>query len=245
VKGEFLSVMSHELRTPLSVVMGYAGMLKEGMLGAMSAPQRDAVEKILSRAGDQLNIINDIMQTTHLEAGSVATERQEIDAVGLLRDLAGVYGDRLKGKDLSICWNYPPDALPVVTDGVKVRQVLQNLISNACKFTPAGAVTISARRAGEWVEFVVADTGIGISPSMQSMIFEKFRQADSSETRSYGGVGLGLYIAKKFIELLGGRIEVESEAGKGATFTVRIPAEAGFPIRAGNVDHAAEYKPAR
>ncbi|HEY3303765.1 MAG TPA: GAF domain-containing protein [Candidatus Binatia bacterium] len=224
VKGEFLSVMSHELRTPLSVVMGYAGMLKEGMLGELNKQQTEAVEKMLSRAGDQLNIINDIMQTTQLEARSAVIERHEIDAAKLVRDLASLYGKRLGDKDVAIRWDYPPEILPVLTDGAKVRQILQNIISNACKFTEKGTIAVSTRRAGEMVEFVVADTGIGIPQDMQSMIFEKFRQVDSSETRSYGGVGLGLYIAKQFTELLGGEITVESEVGKGSKFIVRIPA---------------------
>jgi PAS domain S-box-containing protein len=224
VKGEFLSVMSHELRTPLSVIMGYAGMLKEGLLGDMNGQQHAAVQKMLFRAGDQLNIINDIMQTTQIESSSVVTERHEIDASRLLRDLAAVYGEGLDGKDVSIRWNYPPEVLLVVTDGAKLRQILQNLIANAGKFTETGTITISARRAEEWLEFVVADTGIGIPLDMQTMIFEKFKQVDSSETRSYGGVGLGLYIAKQFTEMLGGRIEIESQVGKGAIFTVRIPA---------------------
>ncbi|MGH7766974.1 MAG: GAF domain-containing protein, partial [Candidatus Binatia bacterium] len=224
VKGEFLSVMSHELRTPLSVIMGYAGMLKEGLLGDMNGQQHAAVQKMLFRAGDQLNIINDIMQTTQIESSSVVTERHEIDASRLLRDLAVVYGEGLDGKDVSIRWNYPPEVLPVVTDGAKLRQILQNLIGNAGKFTETGTITVSARRAEEGVEFVVADTGIGIPLNMQTMIFEKFKQVDSSETRSYGGVGLGLYIAKQFTEMLGGRIEIESQVGKGTIFTVRIPA---------------------
>jgi PAS domain S-box-containing protein len=231
VKGEFLSVMSHELRTPLSVIMGYAGMLKEGMLGEMNRQQRDAVQKMLSRAGDQLNIINDIMQTTQLETGSVVADCHAIDVSRFLRDLAGVYGNHVDGKDVSIVWSCPPEVLTAFTDGGKLRQILQNLIGNAAKFTQKGTITVSARRAGARVEFVVTDTGIGIPRDMQEMIFEKFKQVDSSETRSFGGVGLGLYIAKEFAELLGGEIGVESEVGKGAIFTLKIPVEGVRPSR--------------
>ena len=137
----------------------------------MNGQQHAAVQKMLFRAGDQLNIINDIMQTTQLEARSVVAERQEIDASSLLRDLAGVYGERLDGKDVSIRWNYPPEVLPVVTDGAKLRQILQNLIANAGKFTEGDPR--SPPPGGEWVE-LSADTAWD-GPGMQTMIFEKLK----------------------------------------------------------------------
>ncbi|MBI3063268.1 MAG: hypothetical protein HYY83_14965, partial [Deltaproteobacteria bacterium] len=143
-------------------------------------------------------------------------------------------------KTLALNWDYPGDLPFIKADSAKLRQVLQNLINNAIKFTDKGSITISTRflpvsdspplRFGETgnrvtgvVEFKVADTGVGIPKEMLPVIFDRFRQVDSSETRSFGGVGLGLYIVKKFTELLGGTVEVESEVGKGSTFTVTIP----------------------
>jgi signal transduction histidine kinase len=235
VKSEFLSVMSHELRTPLSVVMGYAGMLKEGMLGPLNQPQEDAVQKMLARAGDQLSMINDIMQTTQLETHAVVPERRQADLCDLLKPLKTEYAEALKGTGVELVWRCPSEPLPVVTDVTKLKQILHNLINNAVKFTEKGCIAVSARVSGtlnKKIEVRVADTGIGISQEKQQLIFEKFRQADSSETRLYGGVGLGLYIAKQLTELLGGRIEVESEVGKGAAFTVTLPIDNGLALPA-------------
>ena len=145
-------------------------------------------------------------------------------------------------KTVSLIWDYPGAAMPVTTDGAKVRQILQNLINNALKFTKKGTVTVrahiveeSSRRKGaenstpashvsKWLEFKVADTGIGIPSEKHEAIFNKFHQVDSSETRLYGGVGLGLYIVKNFTEMLGGEVAVDSNVGNGTTFTVRLPA---------------------
>jgi len=242
VKDEFLSVMSHELRTPLNVVMGYVGMIKDGMLGEINPEQEKALEKVLTQSRDQLGMINGILQATQMEAEGVRVERREVRLEDFLDDLRSGYEIPL-GKELSVIWDYPPE-LPVVhTDAEKLKQVLQNLINNAIKFTEKGNVTVSARylngsRVGEssWrqekgdsqngvVELKVSDTGVGIAKEHFSVIFERFRQVDSSETRRYGGVGIGLYVVKKFTELLGGKVEVQSEAAKGSTFTVTIPCE--------------------
>lgn len=238
IKDEFLSVMSHELRTPLNVVLGYAEMTRDGMLGEINPKQDEALAKILSRGGDLLNLIRDILFATQLESRAVIVERQLVNLKDLFEALKSSCHLPL-GKELTLRWEFPPDLPPVVTDDAKLRQVLQNLINNAVKFTEKGSVTVSAgirQQAGgnrkkfllaprAFVEFKVADTGIGIPKELIPVIFDKFRQADSSETRLYGGVGLGLYIAKQFTEMLGGQIGVESELGKGSTFTVTIPLE--------------------
>ncbi len=248
IKDEFLSVMSHELRTPLNVVLGYAEMIRDGMLGEINPKQEDALRKVLSRGGDLLNMIRDILYAVQVEARAVVVERQLVNLFEFFDSLKSVYSLPL-GKEIILNWNLPPELPAVITDSGKLKQILQNLINNAIKFTEKGSVTISARlvekqRGAEGqgsigdspqlpgspaplrlIEFKVTDTGIGIPKAILPIIFEKFRQVDSSETRLYGGVGLGLYIAKRFTELLGGTVEVESEPDKGSTFTVAIPVE--------------------
>jgi signal transduction histidine kinase len=226
VKDQFLSVMSHELRTPLNVVLGYTGMLRDGMLGEIPPKQKEVLGKVINRAGDLLTLIRDILQATQIESRSVIVERQLVSLLDFLDKLKAGY-DQPLDKDLTLNWDYPANLPPLITDSDKLKQILQNLIHNAIKFTERGAVSISARYfpLAKTVEFQVADTGIGIPREALPFIFEKFRQADSSETRIYGGVGLGLYIVKKLTELLGGTVEVESESGKGSIFTVTLPLE--------------------
>jgi signal transduction histidine kinase len=229
VKDEFLSVMSHELRTPLNVVIGYTGLLKEGVLGEIGPEQSKALDKITDRAKDQLTMIDSILFATSVEAREIKAEPHEVNLATFLEDLKSSYNVSVT-KGLCLSWEYPAD-LPVAhIDAAKLRHILQNLVNNAIKFTQRGEVTISLKitSAGangrpKFMEFKVADTGIGIAAPFVAVIFDKFRQVDSSETRPYGGVGIGLYIVKKFTEMLGGTVEVESVPGEGSAFTVRVP----------------------
>ncbi len=223
-KNEFLGVMSHELRTPLNVVMGYTGMIKDGMLGEISPEQVKALEKVINRSGDLLTMINEILTATSIEAQAAKVESREVNLVNFLDDLRSQYAVPLD-KGLTVHWDYPLQLPRITIDSGKLKHVLQNLINNAVKFTDMGSVTISARYnpRAKAVEFKVADTGIGIQKELLPSIFEMFRQGDSSETRSHGGVGIGLYIVRKFTDLLGGTIEAASEPGKGSIFTVTIP----------------------
>lgn len=229
VKDEFLSVISHELRTPLSVIMGYTGMMSDGMLGAVSAEQKRALGKIAEQSKDLLAMINGILEATRIETEGLGVEENEIDLRLFLEQLESRY-HLASGEELELIWNYPSNLPVVKTDREKMAGILRALIDNAIKFTAKGSVTISARCLSPrpdscMIEFKVSDTGIGIAEESLPLIFEKFRQADSSETRSYGGVGLGLYLVKKYTELLRGKIEVDSEAGRGSTFTVTLPCE--------------------
>ena len=242
MKDEFLSVMSHELRTPLNVVMGYTAMIKDEMLGSVNTEQRRALEKVITRSNDLLNMITSILYATSIEAKEVRVQNTEFALSDLLDEIKRMYEISLS-KSITLNWDYPSD-LPLLTlDREKVRVALQKIIDNAAKFTDRGRVAISARlkesrkrnaandrqksgaspSKGHWLEVKVEDTGVGITKEKLPIIFEKFRQADSSETRRFGGVGLGLYIAKHFIELMGGKIEVETEEGKGSIFTVTVP----------------------
>jgi signal transduction histidine kinase/CheY-like chemotaxis protein len=248
VKEEFLSVMSHELRTPLNAILGYTEMVKEGLQGEINSEQERSLEKVSMRTRELLTMINGILQVTSMKAPAIKAENREFDLGNFLDELRSGY-EFPSDKEVRLHWDYAQ--LPVIeSDPEKLRHILQNLINNALKFTSKGKVTVSARvQEGDGrepkgnredgaeslsshascltphalVEFVVADTGIGISEEMLPVIFEKFRQVDSSETRSYGGVGLGLYIVKQFTEQLGGKIEVDSVPGSGSKFIVTIP----------------------
>jgi len=224
VKDQFLSIMSHELRTPLHAIMGHTGMVCDKILGEINEKQERSLMMAMASSQKLLGMIYSILQVTQIEAEGVQMERQEVSLGGFLDDLRSNYEVPLD-KELTLNWNYPSDLPVVKTDSEKLKIILQNLINNAIKFTDKGNVTISARYLPETktVKFKVADMGIGISEEALPTIFEMFRQVDGSETRPYGGVGLGLYIVKKYTELLGGRIDVESERGMGSTFTVTLP----------------------
>ena len=221
-KDEFLSVMSHELRTPLNVITGYAEVLSQGVLGEVQREQMHAVKTISFQSRELLRMINEILQVGSIEAGKVKANCQEVNMSDFLVELRSGY-EILSKKEISLNWNIP-SRLPIVrTDGEKLKHVLQNLINNAIKFTENGSVTISARCFREIIEFEVRDTGIGMPQDMLPSIFQMFRQLDSSNTRSYGGSGVGLYIVKKFVDLLSGQIGVGSVLGEGSTFTITLP----------------------
>lgn len=224
VKSEFLSVMSHELRTPLTVTMGYTALIQDQIFGQITPRQEKALETVAYQSGSLLMLINTIIEATKIETGDVVLEKSLVDLRSLLEELKSTYRQPA-GKDLTLVWDLSSDIRALETDANKLKHILQHLLSNAIKFTDQGTVRVSTRYLGNEgsIEFEVADTGIGIHPDHSSRIFERFYQVDSSETRPHGGVGLGLYIAQKFTELLGGTINVESETGKGSKFTVKIP----------------------
>jgi signal transduction histidine kinase len=223
-KADLLSVMSHEFRTPLNLIMGYAGMLKEGCLGEISEEQHKALERILTSSDDLLALVIRLLQAAGIEANAVQLNCEEVVLSNLLVQLKANL--RLPcEKKLELVWDYPLDLPNIITDGEKLKCVLCNLIDNAVKFTDCGQIKVSSRALPEdkKVEFEIRDTGVGIPSEALPAVFEKFQQLDSSVTRPYAGLGLGLYIAKKFTELLGGELSVSTEVGKGSTFTVALP----------------------
>ena len=223
-KDEFLGVMSHELRTPLNVVLGYSQMVKEGLFGQVNPEQERALQKVIMRSKELLSMISEILQVTSIEAGKLKVEIQEINLGELLDELRATYEIPMD-KELTFNWDYPSEPWVMITDGDKLKHILQNLINNAIKFTDEGRVAVSARYCTEteMAEFKVADTGTGIEEELLPSIFEMFRQLDSSVTRNHEGAGLGLYIVKKYTDVLGGKIDVESTVGKGSVFTVTLP----------------------
>jgi signal transduction histidine kinase len=221
-KDEFLNVMSHELRTPLSVIGGYAQALSIGIAGEVSREQREIMEKIIFQSNELLRMINEILQVGSLQAGSVKVYIDHTNLNELFRNLKSTF-DALAKRSVDLEWDLPAEMGPVKTDGDKLKHILQNLIHNAMKFTEKGKVAVSARCLRDAVQIEVKDTGIGIEPEKLPVIFDMFRQVDSSHTRSHGGVGVGLFIVKKYVELLRGKISVESTPGRGTTFSLTIP----------------------
>ena len=223
-KSEFLANMSHELRTPLNAVIGFSEVLLERMFGDLNPKQDEYLQDILSSGRHLLSLINDILDLSKIEAGRMELELTTFDlpvaldnALTLVRERATRHGIRL---DLAV-----DDRVgAVVGDERKIKQVILNLLSNAVKFTPEGGrVTVRALPAGDAVEVAVSDTGIGIAPEDREAIFEEFRQVGSDYARKREGTGLGLTLARKFVELHGGTIRVESKVGRGSTFTVALP----------------------
>lgn len=224
VKDEFLGVMSHELRTPLNIIMGYTALIKDGAFGAeMNPEQQKALEIIVKQSDSLLGMINSIMEATKIESGASLLQIDDLSLVEFFDNLKSISVSPAH-KEIALNWNYPTDLPPMRTDGEKLRHIVMNLINNAIKFTEQGSVTISVRVAqSEQLEVQVSDTGIGIAPELLPAIFDKFRQLDGSQTRDYGGVGLGLHIVKVFTNMLGGKIDVDSKPGHGSTFKLSFP----------------------
>ncbi len=220
---EILNIVSHEFRTPLNVISGYAQAIKGKTWGNVTTEQDEALGKILQESDNLMDIIGEILDVTSIEAGELAVQRDKVMLSDYLKETQRKIAP--PQKPVKLHWDVP-DGLPeLITDKAKLTTILQHLINNALKFTAKGEIWISATmvRAKRQVEIKVKDTGIGIPREAQSLIFEKFQQVDPSTTRSYGGMGLGLYITKVFSAVIGATIAVESEPDKGSTFTLLLP----------------------
>ena len=221
-KSQFLANMSHEIRTPLNAILGMTGL---ALRMSASPKQRDYLEKIRGSGRLLVEIIEDILDLSRIEAGRLEIQRSEFDLDELLAELADVVGVRTGAKGIEVLF-VPQQDVPrrLAGDPVRLKQVLLNLLNNAAKFTDAGEIVVTltpveVRRDRAVLRFSVRDTGIGISPEHLPTLFEPFTQVDSSSTRRYGGVGLGLAISRRLVRLMGGDITVESTPGKGSTFT--------------------------
>ena len=226
-KSEFLANMSHELRTPLNSSLILAKLLSENKEGNLSAEQLKFAQTIYGAGNDLLNLINDILDLSKVEAGRLELQPQFVSVHRLVESLQRTFTPLAGEKKLAFEVDVAPDApTSMVTDNLRVEQVLKNLLSNAIKFTETGGVTLGVQaRPGDRVAFSVRDSGIGIPEGQQDIIFEAFRQADGTINRRYGGTGLGLSISRELARLLGGSIAVESAAGQGSTFTLTLPAK--------------------
>jgi PAS domain S-box-containing protein len=227
-KSEFLANMSHELRTPLNAVIGYSELLRED--AEEEGPERiipDLV-RIESAGKHLLGLINDILDVSKIEAGKVVLCLEDFDVAAMIGEVVSTTTPLARANRNALDVVCPDDAGTMHADLTKTRQILLNLVSNAAKFTEDGRVRLEVTRHAiegqPWIEFVVTDTGIGMSPEQIERIGQPFTQADASTTRRYGGTGLGLVISRQFCRMMGGEITIESRLGKGAKFTVWLPA---------------------
>ena len=215
-KDEFLANMSHEIRSPLTGIMGYADIL----LDKLKDPEDIECLKTIKESGDYLiEIVNDILDLSKIEAGKLVLNIEDVSVHALLAEIQALMDMRAAQKKLSLSLRYE-SALPerIQTDRTRLRQILINLVSNAIKFTERGRVEMVVKISGDLLRIEVVDTGIGIAPEHQQILFQPFTQADTTSTREYGGTGLGLTITKSLVEMLGGEISFESELGKGSAF---------------------------
>ncbi len=225
LKSAFLANMSHEIRTPMNGIMGFSMMLADHQLPRET---RDSYLKIINSSCEQLlHIVNDIIDISKIEAGQIDINESAFDLRIMLNELFSIYSSASKEKGIMFeidherC-NLDSDSW-IVSDRTKLRQILENLYSNAVKFTPSGRIIFRCEHVNGFISFEVEDSGIGIEPGLQNVIFERFRQVESSYTKTYGGTGLGLAITKAYIEKMGGSIKVHSEIGKGSVFSFRLP----------------------
>ncbi|HEU5055964.1 MAG TPA: HAMP domain-containing sensor histidine kinase, partial [Kofleriaceae bacterium] len=241
VKSNFLATVSHELRTPLTSVIGYSEMLLEGMAGPVTTEQREYLTTILGKSDHLLRLITSMLELARMDAAQPAMEQKPISILDVIERAATSLTSEADRRAIAL--SLPRGPVPrVIADQRKIRQVLVHLIANAIKFTPRGGDVVVAAEVGALtpaergvassgdlskrmgVRISVRDTGIGISPMAQARIFEPFFQVDQSSTREYGGTGLGLSLAKSYVEAHGGAIWVHSQPGEGSTFTLSLPA---------------------
>ncbi|MGH2708399.1 MAG: ATP-binding response regulator, partial [Actinomycetota bacterium] len=232
-KSAFLANMSHELRTPLNAIIGYSEMLQEE---AEDLGQDDLIldlKKIHGAGKHLLALINDVLDLSKIEAGKMELHLETFDLAGMLQEVVATIAPLVAKNGNRLDFRGAEDLGAMRADLTKVRQALFNLLSNACKFTSGGVITLAVapeRIDGiGWLHFRVSDTGIGISPEQIKRLFQAFSQADASTAHKYGGTGLGLVISRRFCQMMGGDITVESALGQGSTFTIRLPIDGVKP----------------
>lgn len=245
-KSQFIANMSHELRTPLSAVIGYTELIEEELTESEAETTSEILEdiqKIRGNARHLLELINDVLDLSKIEAGKMDVQPEDFEVLPALQDISGTVQALVTKNGNALILDLPDDLGQMHSDATKLRQSLLNLLSNAAKFTENGTVTLSARRVqeakgGAMLRFTVQDTGIGIDSEQQKKLFQRFSQIDASTTRKFGGTGLGLALTRAFCHMLGGDISVQSEKGVGTRFTIELPADMRA-VRAG-VEPAGE-----
>ena len=228
-KSDFLANMSHELRTPMNAIIGYSEMLMEEAEDLEQEEIIPDLKKIHGAGKHLLSLINDILDLSKIEAGKMELFLESFELSQMIDEISSTVEALIKKRHNTFKLECGDSLGSMHADLTKVRQALFNLISNAAKFTENGTITLRVNREqtadGDHISFAVVDTGIGVARDKLDKLFEEFTQAEASTTRKYGGTGLGLAITRRFCEMMGGNITVESELGKGTTFTIRLPAE--------------------
>jgi signal transduction histidine kinase len=227
LKSRFLAYMSHEFRTPIGAIQSIARILQDRVDGPLTSEQEKQVRFIQTTSAEFSDMVNDLLDLAKVEAGRIDVSPAWFEMVDLFSALRGMFKPVLTNPAVSLIFEDPEDVPQVFSDDRKLAQILRNYISNALKFTQRGEVRVSARRLAQdgqdWVEFAVADTGIGIAPEFHGAIFQDFSQIDSPIQKSLRGTGLGLSLSKRLAELLGGSVGMQSAPEQGSTFHVRIP----------------------
>jgi GAF domain-containing protein len=225
-KSQFLASMSHELRTPLNAIIGLTEMMTEHAPRFGTEKALEPLNRVLKAGRHLLSLINEILDLSKIEAGKLELNIERVAIIPIMEEIAGTGRPLAEQNDNRLVIDCKPDIGTIRADPMRLRQVLLNLLSNACKFTKEGEIALQVRKVADgrdWIEFAVSDTGIGMTPEQQAKLFEEFSQADSLTARRYGGTGLGLAITRKLARMMDGDVTVTSEPGKGSVFTVRLP----------------------
>jgi adenylate cyclase len=221
--------MSHELRTPLNAIIGLTEMMVTNAARFGTEKAAEPLRRVHRAGSHLLGLINQVLDLSKIEAGKLELSPESVDLAPLIDEVTGTARQLAEQNKNSLIVESLENLGPLIVDPMRLRQILLNLLSNACKFTKQGKVTLRVRKVVDgrnWIEFAVADTGIGMTPEQQAKLFEEFTQGDSSTARQYGGTGLGLAITRKLARMMGGEVKVASELGKGSVFSVRLPGSA-------------------
>jgi signal transduction histidine kinase len=225
-KSQFLASMSHELRTPLNAIIGLTEMMVTNAARFGTEKALEPLRRVNAAGAHLLSLINEILDLSKIEAGKLELNLEPINLAHLIDEVIGTAGQLAEKNKNRLVVDGQENVGALTIDSMRLKQILLNLLSNACKFTKEGEVALRVRKVADgrdWVDLAIADTGIGMSAEQQAKLFQDFTQADSLTARRYGGTGLGLAISRKLARMMGGDITVDSESGRGSTFTVRLP----------------------